>query len=334
MRDSGIGRRVVAGALASPALLRAASAQGPATGPGRVAWPSDKAVRIIVPLAAGGTADFLARLLAARLGEVTGASFVVENRTGGSGAVGWLAGARAAADGATLLMMDNSLPISAAAGRDLGFDARADLEPLWLLAGFAPIVLVSAASPARDLRGFVEFAKARPDGLFFGTNGIGSVTHLQTELLMEATGIRLAHVPYRGMAQAVTDLIAGQIHLMMLVFPTVAGQVRSGAARALAVAAEVRTPAMPDVPTVREAGFDFAQGTWFGLMVPRGTAASARSAMQAALGAAMSGEAFRTRLEEAGATVPANEAGTFAGVFARELELWPRVLRERNIRVE
>ncbi|WP_376096867.1 Bug family tripartite tricarboxylate transporter substrate binding protein [Roseomonas sp. CCTCC AB2023176] len=329
MTGATVGRRAALGVLAAPALAaRDAWAQG------RVAWPSDKPVRIIVPLAAGGTADFLARLLAARLGDVTGLSFVVENRTGGSGAVGWLAGARAAPDGATLLMMDNSLPIGAAAGRELGFDARTDLEPLWLLAGFAPIVLVGAGSPARDLRGFVEFAKQRPEALFYGTNGIGSVTHLQTELLMEVTGMRLSHVPYRGMAQAVTDMIAGQIHLMLPVFPTVAGQVRSGAVRALAVGAEVRTPALRDVPTAREAGVDFAQGTWFGLMLPRGTGAVAKAAMQGALAAAMGEAAFRARLEEAGATVPENTADSFARVFEAELALWPRVLRERNIRIE
>lgn len=323
-----ITRRAAALLLAAPALLpRRVRAQAP--------WPSDKPVRLVVTLAPGGTADFLARGLAQRLQEVTGLNFVVENRTGGSGAVGWQAAARAAPDAATLLVMDNSLPIAAAAGRDIGFNLARDLEPVWPLAQYAPIVVVNPALPVTDLRSFVDYAKARPGALFYGSNGIGSVTHLQTELLQAATGMRLNHVSYRGMAQAATDLVAGQVHVMLPVFPTVAGQIRGGALKPIAVSTEgPRIPALPEVPSAREGGIDFAEGTWFGLMAPRGTPREALATMRAALAAAASGEAYRRRLEESGATVPDGRASPFGDTVTREVALWTRVLRERNIAIE
>ena len=323
-------RRATVLALAAPALLPCrVLAQG--TTP----WPADKPVRLVVTLAAGGTADFLARGLAQRLQEVTGNSFVVENRTGGSGAVGWQAAARAAPDATTLLVMDNSLPIAAAAGRDLGFNLARDLEAVWPLAQYAPIVVVNPSLPVADLKGFVDYAKARPGALFFGSNGIGSVTHLQTELLQAATGMRLNHVSYRGMAQAATDLVGGQVQVMLPVFPTVAGQIRGGALKPIAVGTDgPRVPALPNVPSAREQGVDFAESTWFGLMAPRGLSREALSAMQAALAAAGTSEAYRRRLEESGATVPDANATSFGDTINREVGLWTRVLRERNITLE
>jgi len=325
-----ITRRTAALLLAAPALLpRRARAQG------NTPWPADKPVRLVVTLAAGGTADFLARSLAQRLQEITGNSFVVENRTGGSGAVGWQAAARAAPDATTLLVMDNSLPIAAAAGRDIGFNLARDLEPVWLLAQYAPIVVVNPSLPVTDLPGFVDYAKARPGQLFYGSNGIGSVTHLQTELLQAATGMRLNHVSYRGMAQAATDLVAGQVQLFLPVFPTVAGQIRGGSLKPIAVGtAGPRIPALPAVPSAREQGIDFAEGTWFGLMAPRGLPREALSAMQSALATACAGDAFRRRLEEGGATVPEGQPTPFGETVTREVALWTRVLRERNITIE
>ena len=315
--------------LAAPALLpRRARAQG------GTAWPTDKPVRIVVTLAPGGTADFLARSLSQRLQEVTGNSFVVENRTGGSGAVGWQAAARATPDATTLLVIDNSLPIAAAAGRDIGFNLARDLEPVRLLAQYAPIVVVNPSLPVADLPAFVEYAKARPGALFYGSNGIGSVTHLQTELLQAATGMRLNHVSYRGMAQAATDLVGGQVQLFLPVFPTVAGQLRGGALKPLAVGTEgARVPALPNVPSAREQGIDFAEQTWFGLMAPRGIPPEAMATMQAALANACAGETFRRRLEEGGATVP-EAPPPFGETITREVALWTRVLRERNIVLE
>jgi len=328
-----ITRRAAAWLLGAPALLPRRGLAQPA--PGATPWPADKPVRLVVTLAAGGTADFLARSLAQRLQEITGNTFVVENRTGGSGAVGWQAAARAAPDATTLLVMDNSLPIAAAAGRDIGFNLARDLEPVWLLAQYAPIVLVNPSLPVTDLPGFVAYAKSRPGQLFYGSNGIGSVTHLQTELLQAATGIQMNHVSYRGMAQAATDLVAGQVQLMLPVYPTVAGQIRAGALKPLAVGTEGgRVPVMPEVRSAREQGIDFAEQTWFGLMAPRGMPPELLSGMQAALAAACAGDAFRRRLEEAGATVPDGKATPFRNTVAREVALWTRVLKEREIKIE
>jgi tripartite-type tricarboxylate transporter receptor subunit TctC len=314
---------------AAPALLpRRSAAQA------RLAWPADRPVRIIVPLAAGGTADFLARHLANRLQELTGQSFVVENRTGGGGAVGWQAVARAAPDASTVLLTDNALAIATAAGRDLGFDPRNDLEPVSLLAQYPPLMMAGPSLPVQDLPGFVAYAKSRPGQLFYGSGGIGSVPHLQAELLQETAGIRLNHVSYRGMAQAVTDLLAGQLQFILPVYPTVAGQLRGGTLKPMAVGAVARLPALPDVPTAREMGIDFVHHAWFGLLAPRGTTPEALAAMQAVLAAAMGGQDFGRRLEETGATVPAADTATFRAAIAAEIALWSRVLREHNIRVE
>ncbi|MCG7361512.1 tripartite tricarboxylate transporter substrate binding protein [Roseomonas sp. ACRSG] len=313
--------------LARPALVRAATSSRPA-------WPADRPVRVIVPLAAGGTADFLARHLASRLQELTGQSFVVENRTGGGGAVGWQAVARAAPDATTVLLTDNSLAIAAAAGRDVGFDPRQDLEPVSLLAQYPPLLTAAPSLPVQDLKGFLAYAKARPGQLFYGSGGIGSVPHLQAELLQEAAGIRLNHVSYRGMAQAVTDLIGGQVQFILPVYPTVAGQLRGGALKPMAVGAAERLPALPDLPTAREQGLDFVHHAWFGLLAPRGTPQEALAGMQAVMASAMSGQDFGRRLEETGATVPGAETAAFREAMASEIALWSRVLREHNIKVE
>ncbi len=326
-------RRTLAGLLlAAPALLpRAGRAQGSA----RPQWPADRPVRLIVPLAAGGTADFLARHLAARMQEITGQSFVVENRTGGGGTVGWQAVARAAPDATTVLVMDNSLSIAAAAGRELGFDARQDLEPVAMLAQFPPIMSVHPSLPVQDLPGFIEYAKARPERVFYGSGGIGSVPHLQVELLQSITGIRLNHVAYRGMAQAVTDLIAGQVQLIFPVFPTAAAQLRDGAIKPLAVGtASARIPALPNVPTAREQGVDFNNQAFFGMMAPRGTTPAQLAAMQAVVAAAAPDAAFRRRLEEMGALLPDASTPPFRTMLEDEVTLWTRLLRERGIKVE
>ncbi|MFT8246947.1 Bug family tripartite tricarboxylate transporter substrate binding protein [Roseomonas sp. BN140053] len=298
-------------------------------------WPADRAVTVIVPLAAGGTADFLARALSNRLQEITGTSFVVENRTGGGGAVGWMAAARSAPDGTTVTVSDSGLPLAIALNRDLGFDARTQLEPVSLLAAYAPILVVNSTLPVTNLREFVDYAKARPGQLFYGSAGTGTVPHLQTELLQDVTGIRMNHVAYRGMAQAATDLAAGQIHLIIAVVPTVLGQMRGGSLKAIAVSTEgPRVPAVSEVPSARELGIDFVTNSWFGMMAPRGTSPEMASRMQTAVAAAMTGTDLRKRLDESGALAIANTPVEFRAVMEDETTLWSRLIREKNIRVE
>ena len=329
-----LSRRVALGAsLASVLPTGARTATQPAAA---TPWPADRPVRIIVPLAAGGTSDFMARSLAQRLQEVTGGlSFVVENRTGGGGAVAWQAAARSAPDGTTLAVVDNALPIATALGRDLGFDARTELEPVSLMADFASLVVINPALPARNLGEFVAYARARPGELFYGSNGTGGVTHLNTELLQEIAGIRMNQVSYRGNAQAATDVAAGRLQMLVTVVPTVIGQIRSGGLRAIAVGtAEGRLAAVPEVPSAREQGFDFVNNAWFGLMAPRGVPPAMVALMHAAIVAAMAPPEFRSRIEENGGRVVAGTPEAFRRRITDDAALWGRIIREKNIKPE
>ncbi|MFT8246066.1 Bug family tripartite tricarboxylate transporter substrate binding protein [Roseomonas sp. BN140053] len=327
-------RAALTGTLALPFLANRAASQGrqPA---GHVTWPSNRPVRVIVPLAAGGTSDFLARSVGARLQEMTGQSFAVENRTGGGQAVGWQAGARAVPDGTTVTMCDNSLPLAVALGRDLGFDPRAELAPVTMLAEYAPILMVNPSLPVRDLREFVAYAKDRPGQLFYGSNGVGAIPHLQAELLQDVAGIRLNHVSYRGLAQAATDLMAGQIHLVIAAIPTILGQMRSGTLRAIAVATQgPRVPAAADVPSAREQGIDFTSTNWFGMMAPQGTPPDIVASMQTTIAAALGDPDLRRRIEESGGTPASSTPDDFRHSVDAEIASWTRIVREKNIKAE
>ncbi|MFT8242569.1 Bug family tripartite tricarboxylate transporter substrate binding protein [Roseomonas sp. BN140053] len=326
-------RGAVAALLAAPALVRQAAAQG--SGGGRAAWPADRPVRVIVPLAAGGTSDFLARSIGARLQEVTGQNFVVENRTGGGGAVGWQAAARAPADGTTVTVCDNALPLAVALNRDLGFDPKTELEPVTMLAEYAPILMVNPSLPVRDLKEFVAYAKERPGQLFYGSNGVGGVPHMQTELLQDVAGIRMNHVSYRGMAQAATDLVAGQVHLVIAVIPTILGQMRGGTLRAIAVGTDgARVAAAPDVPSAREQGIDFTSTSWFGMMAPRGTPPEMAGRMRSAVAAALDNADLRRRLDESGGVPVGGTPEALRQSIDSEITLWTRLVREKNIKLE
>jgi tripartite-type tricarboxylate transporter receptor subunit TctC len=310
-------------ALAAPSLARA-----------RAAWPAERGpVRVIVPLAAGGTADFLARTVAQKLQEGTGLAFAVENRTGGGGAIGWAATARAAADGTTIGVVDNALPIALAMNRDIGFDARTELEFITQMALFPPILCVSNSLPVSNLAEFIAYARARPGELFYGSGGLGSVPHLQAELLQEMTGIRLNHVPYRGMAQAVTDLIGGRLAFIAPVFPTAAGQLRAGAMRPIAVGAPERIAVLPDVPTAREQGVDFVSSASFGLAAPRGTAPATASRMREVV-RTVAGEELGRRMAETGGRLVLNTGAEYRAAVEAETRIWGRIIRERNITPE
>ncbi|MFT8246826.1 Bug family tripartite tricarboxylate transporter substrate binding protein [Roseomonas sp. BN140053] len=282
-----------------------------------------------------GTSDFLARSVGARLQEMTGQSFAVENRTGGGQAVGWQAGARAVPDGTTVTMCDNSLPSAVALGRDLGFDPRAEPVPVTMLAEYAPILMVNPSLPVRVLREFVAYAKERPGQLFYGSNGVGAIPHLQAELLQDVTGIRMNHVSYRGLAQAATDLMGGQIHLVIAAIPTILGQMRSGTLRAIAVATQgPRVPAAADVPSVRELGIDFTNTNWFGVMAPQATPPEIVARMQTTIAAALGDPDLRRRIEESGGTSAGSTPDEFRRSVDAETASWTRIVREKNIKPE
>lgn len=229
--------------------------------------------RIIVPFAAGGPADLVARALAGRMGETMGQSFVVENRDGAGGNIGTAAVARAAPDGKTLLLGTNGpLVINASLLASMPFDPLKDFSPISHLASVPLYLAVPAALPVRDLNELIALARAQPGSISYASSGIGSGGHLSGGLLAYRAGVQMTHVSYRGAAPATTDLLAGRVQMLFVGMPVIEAHVREGRLRVLAVVTPRRTAARPDIPTVAEAadlaGFEIA--SWYGLLGPAG----------------------------------------------------------------
>ncbi len=324
-------RRALA-ALAAIASLAAlpAEAQGPA-------WPPrDRQVRILVTYPPGGTSDFVARFLAQRLQEQTGQPFVVENRSGGGGVVGWTAAARAPADGTTFLLTDNSLATAPPLHPNLGFDILADFTPVSLLVDYPTVFVVPGNSEARSLRDFVDGARTRgQDAGFYGSMGAGSSPHLYMEYLQDIAGIRLTHVPYRGMGPAFADLLAGRVGLLIAAPPTVLGAVREGRARAIAIGTTGgRIPALPDVPTAREQGFDFTYSFWYGVLAPRGLDPAIVGRMQEEVARFLATPEVQDRFRQQGATTVGGDGPALRRVMEGELARWSEVIRVKGITLQ
>lgn len=315
-----------AAALLAPAL---AHAQG-------AAWPGNRQIRIVITYPPGGTTDFVARLFAQRLGEQTGGGFVVDNRSGGGGVIGWTNVVRSAPDGATLLLTDNSLATAPPLRPELGFDLRADLTPISALVDYPTVFVVPGNSPARTLRDVIEAQRGRAaDQFFYGSMGAGSSPHLYTEHLQDLAGVRMTHVPYRGMGPAFADLLAGRVGLLIAAPPTVLGAVRDGRARAVAIGtAGGRIPALPDVPTAREQGFDFPYSFWYGLLGPRGMEPALVARIQEEIGKVLAAPEVRERFAQQGATVMSGRDEELRRVMDSDLARWSEVVRAKGITVQ
>lgn len=234
-------------------------------------WPSGP-VHIVVPYSAGGTTDYGARLIAKRLAEQTGGSFIVDNKAGGSGTIGELFVARSAPNGLTLLSNDTAYTMLPALFKHLPWDLEKDLIPVTTLLQTPVVLVVPANSPFKNLDELRAYAKANPGKLNFGSGGTGSSTHLQGVEFDQDAGVNITHVPYKGAGDAMLGLISGQVQVLITAAPTAISQVQGGQARALAVTGKTRLPALPNVPTFSEAGLPaYDVHNWFGLAVPKGT---------------------------------------------------------------
>lgn len=299
--------------------------------PARAAWPA-RPVTLMVPFAAGGTSDLLARGLA---GAMTGLGhpLQVELRPGRNTQVGTGLAARAAADGHTLLLTATAITINAAVFPDLPFDSRRDFAPVGLLARSPLVLAVPASSPVRDAPGLV--AAARAGAISFGSPGMGTIQHVGIELLASRNAIEVRHVPYRGSGEVARDLAAGVIDAAIDSPAALLPRVRDGALRALAIAAPVRLPAMPDVPTLAEAGMPGVELiNWFGLFAPAATPAPVLDAAAAAFAAAVATPALRERLAGEGVEAVGGTRAEFAALVEAEYPRWAAIVRERNIRPE
>ncbi|MCS6891404.1 MAG: tripartite tricarboxylate transporter substrate binding protein [Rhodovarius sp.] len=317
-------RRWMAAAAAAPVVVRVASAQ-------RL---SGRPVTIIVPFSAGSGPDLVARIFAEWMQRRWNQPFIVDNRVGASGNIGTAAVARAAPDGHTLLLTANTLAMNVSLFRSLPYDPIASFAPVVMLVE-SSFVLVAAASAPGDLRGFLELARRRPGEVTYASPGIGTPHHLAMELFRRRAGIDLTHVPYRGLAQAVSDVTGGQVAAMFLPASAALELARSGRVQLLAVAAAQRLPIAPQLPTLAElgvAGVDV--DNWWGLLAPAGTADAIIAQLNGAANEMLADPAIAQRLTDQGLTLRGGPPELLRRQIAADLIRWAAVVREAGITPE
>jgi tripartite-type tricarboxylate transporter receptor subunit TctC len=287
--------------LASVLLALVCSATAPANfdAAAQDSYPA-KPIKLIVPLAAGGGIDFTARTAAQTLSDVLGQQVVVENQGGAGGTLGINAVARAAPDGYTLLYHSVSGVVSAAVGKDLPYDWLRDLAPVSLVTRFTPVLIINPSLPAGDLKEFIALAKANPGKFSYGSSGAGSAIHLASELFKVAAGIDIVHVPYRGNAGVMPDLLAGRIAMLIDGVPAQIKNIESGVVRALAVTTRTRAPTLPNVPTVMEQGLDYEVPYWTAIYAPAATPKAIVDRLAQGIAQTMKDPAVVDRLQQAG----------------------------------
>nr|WP_277819349.1 tripartite tricarboxylate transporter substrate binding protein [Pseudoroseomonas vastitatis] len=319
------------------ALLTAAGAAWTArSGIARAApagWP-DRPIRMIVPYPAGGTADIGARLFAASAGARLGQPIVVENRSGATGTIGAGAAVQAAADGQTILYDATGLSVTPALFPNLPYDPLKDLVPVFRAITVPQLVLVNPSSPARDLAGLIKLARTTPEGLNTASAGNGSLQHLVLERFARAANVRLNHIPYRGGAPAVNDLMAGQVELFFGNVNVSAPFVRGGALRALAHTGRGRLAALPDVPPLSDTLPGFETYEWNGVFLPKGTPQPIVDALNSALNASLAEPELVEKLRAAELQTAPNTPAEFAQFFREQCTLWQGFIREAGFRLE
>ncbi len=297
-------------------------------------YPSQP-IKIIVSLAPGGVADIVARAFAAKLSE-SGKTVVVENRTGAGGAIGADAVAKSAPDGYTLYMgFHATQSILPHLMTKLPYDAAKDFAPIVFIATSPNILIVHPSVAAKSPKELVEYIKANPGKLSYGTPGIGSSGHLAGEQFKQMNNLEIAHVHYRGAAPALQDLVAGHVQVMFDIVPLTKEQLEAGRVRALAVTAAKREPAVPNVPTMAESGMPGIEGgPWFGLFAPAGTPRAAIDWVNAEALKAFSSPDLKARLEGQGLTLPLGSPEDFGRHVEAETKRWGEVIRKGNIKME
>jgi tripartite-type tricarboxylate transporter receptor subunit TctC len=317
-------KRIVFLAAALCALASSALAQ---------TWPSQP-LRLIVPFPPGGVTDVMSRTVAARLAEELGQAVVVDNRAGASGVIGAEAGAKASPDGYTLIMGNiSTLAINAATFAKLPYDPQKSFAPVSMVAIQPLLIAVHPSVPAKTVPELVALAKAKPEGLAYGT--AGSSIHLAVEQFSTVAGIRMNHIPYKGSAPAITDLVGGQIQVLFDPFSTLYPQVAAGKVRALAVTTEKRSSVAPDLPTLAEAGYPgFDVSSWQGIVVPAGTPQPIVDKLHDVLVKVLAEPGVKAQFAKQGAEAAPSTPQNFGGYIAAEITRWKKVAADAGVKPE
>ena len=312
----------LAGAIAAPPL--------PAQ-----TWPV-KPIRLIVPYSPGGTADLLGRSIARKLSESLGQQVIIENRTGAGGGIGADLVAKSKADGYTLLLGTIAThAINPNLYPDIPYDPVGDFAPVALVATMPNLLVVNPSVPARSVRELIALAKAKPGELAFASAGSGTTQHLSGELFKKMAGVDMLHIPYKGNAPAVTDLIGGQVQVMFDNIPISLQQVRAGKLRALAVTGAKRSAVLPNVPTIAEAALPgYSVTSWFALFAPAGTPAAIVARLNRETNTALAGKALYGQLTDQGIQPGSGTAEDLAAHLRAELPRWKKIVAESGARVE
>jgi len=323
-------RQLFAGLLAGPLPLVGAKAQ--------MAYPN-KPIRLIVPFTPGGSTDVLGRAIGLEISRSLGQPVIVENVPGAGGSLGAERVARSAPDGYTLLMGHiGTLGVNPSLYPKLGYDPVKSFAPVAWIARVPNVLVVNPSVPARNLRELVDLVKARPNQLNFGSGGNGSAAHIATEFLKLQTGTQMQHVPYKGTAPAVNDLLAGQIQVLFTGAPAVLAHIRAGKLRAIAVSSPKRLSQLPEVPTVAESGIQGTSGfeadQWYGLVAPAGVPAPVIALLNQHVNRALTSEEVRSRLASEGAEAKPSAPQDFGQLIAREIPRWERVVKTARITVD
>jgi len=326
--DGGSFRRVLlACAAVAGALL-------PAPGHAQAAWPS-KPIKIVVPFAPGGSNDNIARVLGTKLGARLGQPVIIDNKGGAGGTIGTDAVAKAPADGYTLLLGSTSLTTNAAAGKKLPYDPVKDLQPVGEICASPFAIVVANDLKVNNLREFIDLARAKPKSISYGSAGIGGMNHLSTELFASAAKVQLVHVPYKGISLAFTDLMGGNLQMLVPSLASATQQIQSGKMRGLAVTGAQRSPLAPEIPTAAEAGLPgFRLEVWFGLLAPAKTPPEIVKRLNQELNAILALPDVKELLAREGAHPQPGTPEEFAALIRSDLARWGQLIKERNIQIE
>lgn len=296
----------------------------------------NKPIKIIVPFTAGGTTDILARAVGAELQKSLGQAVIVENRAGAGGNIGSDAAAKSAPDGYTLLMGTvGTHAINVTLYPKMPYDAVKDFVPVSLVAG-VPNVLVAAPSFAPNtVKELIDAAKKEPNKITFASSGSGTSIHLSAELFKMMANVQMTHIPYKGSAAALPDVMSGQVNIMFDNAPSVIPQIRGGKLKAIAVTSSTRSPALPGVPTIAEAGLPgFEASSWFGVLAPAGTPKDIVEKLSQTIAKALQTPEMKERLAAQGAEAVGSTSEQFATHIHREIEKWSKVVKESGAKVD